>query len=76
MDARFYLSGAVFGEGDRWVPTDAMFLYFNNTVYFCRAFDLSGGGMEELMTYRFEVAKPKGASAGAESPLEGVHDRS
>jgi GT2 family glycosyltransferase len=76
MDARFYLSGAVFGDGDRWVPTDAMFLYFNNTVYFCRAFDLSGGGMEELMTYRFEVAKPKGASAGAESPLEGVHDRS
>lgn len=75
MDCRFYLSGALFGSGDSWTPSDGMWPYFSPTDYFCRAFDISGGKLEELMTYRF-VPEPVKAKADAVSPLEGVHDRS
>ena len=76
MDARFYLSGAVFGSGDVWTPSDEMFRSFGNAAYFCRAFDLSDGTAVELMSYRFTVEHSAGAATKKASPLEGVHDRS
>lgn len=74
MDARFYLSGAVFGSGDTWTPSDEMFSSFGNAAYFCRGFDLSDTTAVELMSYRFNVAHPQTAAADSAAPLEGVHD--
>lgn len=58
LDARFYLSGGVFGSGDRWTPSDSMYRNFSPTTYYCRAFDLSDGRMEPLRMWRYVHVMP------------------
>jgi N-acetylglucosaminyl-diphospho-decaprenol L-rhamnosyltransferase len=53
LDARFYLSGGVFGSGDRWTPSDTMFANFGCTVFFYQGYDLTGGRCEPLGTWRY-----------------------
>jgi len=53
MDSRGYLAGAVFGSGDRWTPSDAMWSNFPCMTFFYEAFDLSGGRFESLGKWRY-----------------------
>lgn len=53
MDSRAYLAGAVFGSGDRWTPSDAMWSNFPCMTFFYEAFDLSGGRFESLGKWRY-----------------------
>jgi len=76
LDCRFYLSGGMFGSGDRWTPSPAMFKNFSATVYWYRAFDLTDGGFRELGTWRYSCKRHLGhsvaqAAAGAEEIATG-----
>ena len=53
LDARFYLSGGMFGSGDRWTPSDAMWRNFGFTTFFYAAYDLDGPAPELLGMWRF-----------------------
>lgn len=53
LDSRFYLSGGVFGSGDHWSPSDVMFANFGCTTFFYKAYDLSGGRLEELGQWKY-----------------------
>jgi GT2 family glycosyltransferase len=66
LDPRFYLSGAWFGSGAGWTPTDALFSRFQVATYFYRAFDLTGGRMQQLGTWRHSLSSaPTPETAGA-----------
>lgn len=60
LDSRFYLSGGLFGSGDVWRPSPSMFANFSATVYWYRAFDLSGGRFRELGTWRYQCRRHLG----------------
>lgn len=73
LDPRFYLSGGLFGSGDRWTPSPTMWRNFSPTTYCYRVFDLTGGRFEELGMWRYtclhplrEAAAAPAASAAAE----------
>lgn len=66
LDSRFYLSGGLFGSGDSWRPSPAMFANFSATTYWYRAYDLSGGRFRELGTWRYQCRRHLGR------PLEAV----
>jgi hypothetical protein len=53
LDSRGYLSGGMFGSGDRWTPSDTMWGNFACTTYFFEAFDLDGGRLESLGRWRY-----------------------
>jgi len=53
LDARFYLSGGVFGSGDRWTPSDVMFANFGCTTFYYKAYDLTGGRLQEIGQWKF-----------------------
>jgi hypothetical protein len=59
-DSRFYLSGGLFGSGDRWTPSEVMFANFSATTYWYRAYDLTGGRFEQLGTWRFHCRRHLG----------------
>ncbi len=54
LDCRFYLSGGMFGSGDRWTPSAEMFRNFGHTTFYYLAFDLTGGRFEELGRWRYQ----------------------
>jgi GT2 family glycosyltransferase len=53
LDSRFYLSGGVFGSGDRWTPSDVMYANFGCTTFFYKAYDLSGGRLQEIGQWKY-----------------------
>lgn len=70
LDRRFYLAAGVFGSGDHWTPSPAMFAIFVYTQYQFLAYDLSGGGMRPLGSWSYrclshlgEVMPPPGGAA-------------
>lgn len=79
LDNRFYLSGGIFGSGDSWTPDDRMWQNFHYATFYYKAYDLTGGRMEELGQWRYrclshlgqvmEKAAPK--SPDASKPVEG-----
>ena len=62
LDSRFYLSGGVFGSGDRWTPSPVMFNNFSATVYWYRAYDLTDGGFREIGTWSYSCKRHLGHS--------------
>lgn len=62
LDSRFYLSGGVFGSGDRWTPSPVMFRNFGHTTFYYLAFDLSGGRMEEIGRWRYRCLSHLGVA--------------
>ena len=74
LDCRFYLSGGVFGSGDRWSPSDQMFANFGCTTFFFEAFDLTGGRFEPLGMWRYRclshlgVPMPHAATGKPKAP--------
>jgi GT2 family glycosyltransferase len=65
-DPRFHLAGGVLGSGDAWTPTPELFANFGPTVYWCRAYDLTGGRLDEIGTWRYErVIAPAAALPAA-----------
>ena len=71
MDRRFYLAAGIFGSGDHWTPTPAMFAVFVYAQYQFLAYDLSGGGMRLLGSWQYQCQSHLGhtwvpvAAAGA-----------
>ncbi len=62
LDSRFYLSGGMFGSGDRWTPSPAMWRNFGYATFFYSAFDLSRGRPEPLGTWRFQCLSHLGTA--------------
>jgi hypothetical protein len=65
LDSRFYLSGGLFGSGDSWTPSAAMFANFSATTYWYRAFDLTGGRFRQIGTWRYVCQRHLGRSLAA-----------
>jgi GT2 family glycosyltransferase len=61
VDGRGYLAGGMFGSGDRWTPSDAMWRNFFCTTFYYQAFDLSDGRFESLGKWRFRSLSHFGA---------------
>ena len=57
--------GGLFGSGDHWEPSPAMFANFSGTVYWYRAYDLSNGGFRQLGTWRYTCRRHLGQSMDA-----------
>ena len=57
LDSRFHLSGGLLGSGDHWTPSAGVFANFSPTVYWCRVFDIAGGKLEELGTWRYQCVR-------------------
>ncbi len=64
LDARFYLSGGLFGSGDRWTPSPAMWRNFGYTTFHYAAYDLSSGTPEWLGMWRFQCLSHLGVKVG------------
>ena len=57
LDSRFHLSGGLIGSGDHWTPSAAVYANFSPTLYWCRVYDISGGRLEQLGTWRYECRR-------------------
>ncbi|MBL8723247.1 MAG: glycosyltransferase family 2 protein [Planctomycetes bacterium] len=68
LDCRFYLSGGMFGSGDRWTPSAEMFRNFGYTTFFYLAFDLTDGRFEELGRWRYQCLSHLGVPVRKEPP--------
>lgn len=54
LDMRFFLAAGIYGEGDRWSPSDAAFDSFVVAEFFFQVYDLSQGAPEHLGTWRYQ----------------------
>ncbi len=70
LDSRFHLSGGLVGSGDAWTPTAAVFANFSAMTYWCRVYDLSRGGIEDIGTWRYDCRRHLGAAVA--EPAAGV----
>lgn len=64
LDARFYLSGALWGTGDSWTPSDELFGNFAPTTYWYRAYDIGNGRLELLGTWQYRCRRGMAGAAG------------
>lgn len=65
LDSRFHLAGGLIGSGDTWTPSTGVFANFADTTYWCRVYDISGGRLDELGTWRYDCRRHQGAAAAA-----------
>lgn len=68
LDARFHLSGGLIGSGDTWTPSAGVYANFSATTYWCRVYDISGGKLEELGTWRYECRRHLGQGPQPKPP--------
>ncbi|MGE3175596.1 MAG: glycosyltransferase family 2 protein [Planctomycetota bacterium] len=62
LDSRFHLAGGLVGSGDHWTPTAGVYANFSATTYWCRVYDISGGRLEVLGTWRYDCRRHLGTS--------------
>jgi GT2 family glycosyltransferase len=60
LDSRFHLSGGLVGVGDSWTPSAGVFANFSATTYWCRVYDLTGGRLEPIGTWRYDCRRHLG----------------
>ena len=68
LDSRFYLSGGVFGSGDRWSPSDVMFANFGCTTFYYKGYDLTGGRFEEIGQWKYRCLSHLGVPVAPAAP--------
>lgn len=62
LDARFYLAAGMFGSGRTWTPSALGFRYFVKATFWFQAWDLTGGKLEPLGTWRYDCQSHLGRS--------------
>ncbi len=70
LDARFYLSGGLFGSGESWTPHPDMYANFTPLPYHYRAFALGADGALELLGQWTHVRVMPSPDASLESADE------
>jgi len=53
LDPRFYLAAGMLGSGSVWTPSTVGFSYFVNATFYFAAYDIGGGKLEPLGTWRY-----------------------
>jgi len=69
IDSRFHLSGGLLGSGDHWTPSAGVYSNFAPTVYWCRVFDIAGGKLEELGTWRYHCMRNQSPAPQPAAPV-------
>jgi N-acetylglucosaminyl-diphospho-decaprenol L-rhamnosyltransferase len=68
LDPRFYLAAGAYGSGDSWTLSDGAFRLFVNAVFYFAVYDLSGGRMQRLGTWRYHCLSHLGHPVPAPPP--------
>jgi GT2 family glycosyltransferase len=58
LDPSFYLAAGVFGSGESWKPSDALFRNFGPTTFYFRACEVVGGRAVQIGVWSYTLVYP------------------